>query len=104
MVSPMDMSLSELQEMKDREAWCATVHGVANNQTRLRDSTTSPNFVSVILGALYFQMHFIFIVFKTIILLHQVLAVAHGIFFAAYGLSVVMCGLSFSVACGILVP
>ena len=30
----MDMSLSKLQEtVKDRGAWCATVHGVANNQT-----------------------------------------------------------------------
>ena len=37
-----DMNLNRLWEIvKDREAWCTTVHGVAKNQTQLSNWTTA---------------------------------------------------------------
>ena len=37
-IDSMDMGLSKLQDIvKDWEAWCAAVHGVTKNWTRLSD-------------------------------------------------------------------
>ena len=34
----IDMSLSELRELvRDREAWCAAIHGVTKSRTQLSD-------------------------------------------------------------------
>ena len=52
----MDMSLSELQEtVKDREAWHAAVQGIAKNQARLSDWTTTDKCIVV---SHYFNCNF----------------------------------------------
>ena len=50
----MDMSLSKPQEtVKDREAWCAVVHGVTKNPTWLSDWTTTTTSQSYLLEGLF---------------------------------------------------
>ena len=47
----IDMNLSKFWEtVKDREAWCAVVHGVTKSQTQLSDRTTT--YETALLGEL----------------------------------------------------
>ena len=55
----MDMSLSKLQEVvKDREAWCATVHGVVKSWTWLSDWTTSTRRSVLFFSSLWILVNF----------------------------------------------
>ena len=49
MSKSMDMGLSKLQELvKEREPWCAAVHGVTKSQTQLTDWTDYINTFQII--------------------------------------------------------
>ena len=53
---PVDMSLSKIQEIQDREARCAAVHGVAKSQTR-QHLNSSSNAISITRDDIYVEYY-----------------------------------------------
>ena len=71
-----DMSLSKLQEtVKDREAWCAAVHGITRSQTQLSDWTTTTNHIIVKYLTINIIICIIILYFK--LFLFQILEYGH---------------------------
>ena len=63
-----DKSLSKLQEIaKDREGWCAAVHGITKSQTQLSNNNTCWNNILGILGQVKYLLKLIcFCLFFTV--------------------------------------
>ena len=56
-INLMDMSLSKFQAVvKDREAWNNEVHGVAESQIQLNNSTTTTNWNSDVMLEISLQL------------------------------------------------
>ena len=91
------MSLSKLWEMvKDREAWRATIHGVAKGQTWLSDWITTVFLIQVDFSLCFFFLHgHTYETYK----LHLILLLLSFFFFY-----LVFCGGSHHVTCRFLVP
>ena len=64
----VDMNLSKLQEIvKDREAWCAAVHGVTKSQTQLSDWTATILNMTKILCKIYLPQSICLFEFSSIV-------------------------------------
>ena len=58
-ISSMDMSLSKLWEIvKDREVWCAAVHGVTKSWARLCDRTTQQQQTTISRKNIYVSLQY----------------------------------------------
>ena len=69
--------------LKDREAWCAAVHGVTKSWTRLGDWTKTVDLQCVLISAVQWGgsvshiWTFFFFIFFTILIYHRILNVVH---------------------------